>query len=1572
MTIRRNAPAVFYIYTDGTGEITEQIPFEYLNSGDVHSQVARTDGRVIDPSKLHYFSSNRPGGVIERAKAFSGTNRWILIFENSLAFARTQGGFESAQLFSPSSMSVFLSEETSSGNFGSTQTPAFLYFSGGARNEFKFYVMAGDVTFPTTVAGGTFSSVTEQGAFSYATYTLPEEFDFNVGDFFSVAEIPVTNKIGKKTLDITRITIPVVTVTDIYSLASSDLYDSSTVNVALFDNTKFYVKVFRHTERTQLREFTDPGLEEAIDEMFLINQEQDSKGPIPGYGDEFISGAGYNDSVLKQGVSANKSDIAINKAGIAKNKLNTGRNVQAITNQGISISTNKTDQTAVDVVQNAKIKTNKDAIAVNTADIAALPTGTAITGKISADEAKITANEGNIATNTTNIATNTTNIGKNAHEITSLSTGSVQSNINAVARLGGKINTLDEKVFTPSSTPGVADTDNILTNKNAIAKNKASIAATPSLVAHDAKEDKILRLTSSPNSPVAPSLLTAVTSGFVDPIYSTRVDFTSLVYNSTPPIQYTLALTEAPSLRVVQKLGNPFPKDAIFFPEGSLYVTSAGNWGNDARFVPQTITLTFPNTVVTYTRPTKEPETITIVGPHFTIELEKYTYNFSGTAHALIPIGVGGVITTTGGTFEIDDMDVVEGNEGQRIIQVSVDNKLDVIWEKETTGVVADWFQLSTVGLDVVSNAAAIVAVEGDLNVYKGRIGLEGTAQEKAARVGKLPRVKAGGVTFDYIDEPSGGSGASKFVDLTDTESTVGDTDDIMTTKASGLIGPAPLVVHESNLDAGLQKHFLTPRAPVTSAKGSFKETVLLESYVGHGRSKKRATATQDSAYKSASAAFPLDTDVVLSTKMSYYIRTNDIRKAGDFWGDAYAIYNGSFWSGQYGDAKRAIRGATPRNPTAQDLAENALDNAGYTTMAVHDEVLWVASAEPGPDSRVNGRRRYALSTKVKRILNNKVITTKVAIDVPYISATQITSGVIAATSKYLWIFSQLDSKVIYTRLDPNDITINADGVAFTFNNIKTTSFVLTSPRHKMKLRFAIGNSRDIYLQFTKEFGTDWVLRTFKFGGLSDNVDYNNSKCGTVTRSDTKGCYKMESMDVSDTADIPAHAYNTANFKDFPNTNKLIKMAACYSPREFRTFFIVNNTYAFADREAIAYTTVPNSASLNPLQGIPGTNASFPVPIGSLLYVLIRNYDAARTKVQHAFFNVPIGEIDYSNENYSIQLGDVIYKITVIRKGGNYGIKELALPGLKVSILSPQFLLDTEVPRSLSVPFLAFGASNFVTVTKLPTIPDNYFFSFNYMFHQPNQGAFTEVFETGKVTGLSAGPIKIMRDNVQNFGEVNMRTPIATSPRAAQLSYGHNAQHFTLRNHRLSIVGLSANLNNLKDKTIVIKWEFSNGGFTQSVEIDSNILRTAAAYDSIPNNGANAPTNTNSDFRNRWSDHIVDDEFQNRGGYLSPKLNGVFDSGRSTDSTSLVVYKRRHDQLLIGSFDVKTEAIVIDAYNLKVFYKDMVDAPAFATGTDRRLEFTITSGEILAYTTVAGGNTGPGVLHINNFSMTKN
>ena len=1572
MTIRRNAPAVFYIYTDGTGEITEQIPFEYLSSGDVHSQVARTDGRVIDPSKLHYFSSNRPGGVIERAKAFSGTNRWILIFENSLPFARAQGGFESAQLFSPSSMSVFLSEETSSGNFGSTQTPAFLYFSGGARNEFKFYVMAGGVTFPTTVAGGTYSSTVEQGPYSYATYTLPEEFDFNVGDFFSVAEIPVTNKIGKKTLDITRITIPVVTVTDIYSLASSDLYDSSTVNVALFDNTKFYVKVFRHTERTQLREFTDPGLEEAIDEMFLINQEQDSKGPIPGYGDEFISGAGYNDSVLKQGVSANKSDIAINKAGIAKNKLNTGRNVQAITNQGISISTNKTDQTAVDVAQNVKIETNKDAIAVNTADIAALPTGTAITGQISADEAKITANEGNIATNTTNIATNTTNIGKNAHEITSLSTGSVQSNINAVVRLGGQINTLDEKVFTTSSTPGVADTDNILTNKNAIAKNKADIAATPSLVAHDAKEDKILRLTSSPNSPVAPSLLTAVTSGFVDPIYSTRVDFTSLVYNSTPPIQYTLALTEAPSLRIVQKYSNRFPEDAIFFPEGSLYVTSAGQWGNDARFVPQTITLTFPNTVVVYTLPTKEPETITVVGPHFTVVLEKYTYNFSGTAHALIPIGVGGVITTTGGTFDIDDMDVVEGNEGQRIIQVSVDKKLDIIWEKETTGVVADWFKLSTVGLDVVSNASAIVAVEGDLNVYKGRIGLEGTAQEKAARVGKLPRVKAGGVTFDYIDEPSGGSGASKFVDLTDTEATVGSTDDIMTTKASGLIGPAPLVVHESNLDAGLQKHFLTPRAPVTTAKGSFKETVLLESYVGHGRSKKRATATQDSAYKSASAAFPLDTNVVLSTKMSHYIRTNDIRKAGDFWGDAYAIYNGSFWSGQYGDVKRAIRGATPRNPTAQDLAENALVDSGYQTMAVHDETLWVASAYPGANILDPSKgSRYDITTKVKRILNNKVITGYVKVNVPYHSLTKITSGVMAATYKYLWIFVQYDHTVYYTRCNPEDITISANGKDFTFNNTSIGQFVLGSPRHNVKLRFAFGNSRDIYLQFTKQFGTDWTMGNFREGGTSDNVNYNYSKCGTVTRSDTKGCYKMVDMDVSDTADIPAHAYNTANFKDFPNTNKLIKMAACYSPREFRTFFIVNNTYAAANREAIAYTTTPNSASLDPVKGGSGQGASFAVPDGSLLYALCRDFDASRSFVEHDFFTVPIGEIDYSRERYQFKVGSVVYWATINKNGNSYSIGNF-LPGLKVSILTPKFLLDTEIPRSLAVPFLAFGASNFVTVTKLPTIPDNYFFSFNYMFYQPNQGAFTEVFEVGKVTGLSAGPIKIMRDNVQNFGEVNMRTAIAANAREAQLSYGHNAKNFYIHSNRLSIVGLKTNIDTLTNKTVVVQWEIREGGVLHSVEIESNLLKTFANYNSTPNIGTSQSNIENDKFTNRYSDDTdVSVIFAKKGSSFIVLVDDALLSGHSKEAL-LTVHKRRHDQLFLGLSPIGEGDVFVRMYNLKVFYKDMTDAPAFATGTDRRLEFTITSGEILAYTTVAGGNTGPGVLHINNFSMTKN
>ena len=1120
------------------------------------------------------------------------------------------------------------------------------------------------------------------------------------------------------------------------------------------------------------------------------------------------------------------------------------------------------------------------------------------------------------------VADNTTNIAANAKSIVDLSAGSVQSNVDGVARLGGEVNTLKSKVFTQSQNPNIDDVDNILTNKDAIAKNKADIAATPSLVAHDAKEDKILRLTSSPNSPVAPSLLTAVTSGFVDPIYSTRVDFTSLVYNSTPPIQYTLALTEAPSLRIVKVGNNPPPKDAIFFPEGSLYITAKA--GRVAADVPQTITLTFPNTVVTYTSPTKEPETITITGPHFTIELEKYTYNFSGTAHALIPIGIGGVITTTGGKFEIDDMDVVEGNEGQRIIQVSVDNKLDVIWEKETTGVVADWFQLSTVGLDVAANTKGIaknkkaiaalpsgsttssddkedkilqisnspnsivlpsklirtssgaaddiylsrsnlasfalnlnppipytiepgyvksvqvvkiannptpsvimffpdgalyaptglpivdlpqtitltfsnlvftltapvkqngtatiagpgftaeldiyfytksttanppVGESGVVTTVGGKFGLanEGSVEGKAGQ--KIIQVKANkkldilwekattGSAADWVKLfTPGAAGSSKFVDLTDTEAALGNTGDHIVKKASGLIGPAPLVVHESNLDAGLQKHFLTPRAPVTLAKGKFDEDVLFESYVGHGRSKKRATATQDSAYKSASAAFPLDTDVVLSTKMSYYIRTNDIRKAGDFWGDAYAIYNGSFWDGQYGDAKRAISGATPRNPTPQDLAENALDNSGYTTMAVHDETLWVASAEPGAHTRVNNKDRYALTTKVKRIFNNTVITGYVKVDVPYGANTQITSGVIAATHKYLWVFSQLGERVIYTRVNPDDITIDANGTSFTFNNIKTGQFFLTAPRTGMKLRFAIGNSRDIFLQFTKQFGTDWKMGTFTFGGLSDNVNYNNSKCGTVTRSDTKGCYKMEDMDTSDTADIKTHAYNTANFKDFPNTNKLIKMAACYSPREFRTFFIVNNTYAFANREAIAYTTALNSASLNPLKGTPGTNASFAVPIGSLLYVLIRNYNTARDKVQHAFFTVPIGEIDYSNENYSIQLGDVIYKITVIRKAGGYGIKELDLPGLKVSILSPQFHLDTEIPRSLSVPFLAFGASNFVTVTKLPTIPDNYFFTLNgvnYLFHQPNQGAFTEVFETGKVTGLSAGPIYI-------------------------------------------------------------------------------------------------------------------------------------------------------------------------------------------------------------------------------------
>ena len=395
---------------------------------------------------------------------------------------------------------------------------------------------------------------------------------------------------------------------------------------------------------------------------------------------------------VKYGSTTGHLDIQLLEAQIVDNTSNIGHNRSLI-------NSSRTSQRGVDSAQDVKIEKNRS-------DIAALPSVGITTGQISADEAKITANEGNIATNTTNIAAN-------AHEIVSLSTGSVQSNINAVARLGGKINTLDEKVFTTSQTPGVAATDNILTNKNAIAKNKADIAATPSLVAHDAKEDKILRLTSSPNSPVAPSLLTAVTSGFVDPIYSTRVDFTSLVYNSTPPIQYTLALTEAPSLRIVKVGNNPPPKDAIFFPEGSLYITAKA--GRVAADVPQTITLTFPSTVVTYTRPTKEPETITIVGPHFTVVLEKYTYNFSGTAHALIPIGVGGVITTTGGTFEIDDMDVVEGNKGQRIIQVSVDKKLDIIWEKETTGVVADWFKLSTVGLDVAANTKGIAKNKADI-----------------------------------------------------------------------------------------------------------------------------------------------------------------------------------------------------------------------------------------------------------------------------------------------------------------------------------------------------------------------------------------------------------------------------------------------------------------------------------------------------------------------------------------------------------------------------------------------------------------------------------------------------------------------------------------------------------------------------------------------------------------------------------------------------------------------------------------------------------------------------------------
>ena len=56
------------------------------------------------------------------------------------------------------------------------------------------------------------------------------------------------------------------------------------------------------------------------------------------------------------------------------------------------------------------------------------------------------------------------------------------------------------------------------------------------------------------------------------------------------------------------------------------------------------------------------------------------------------------------------------------------------------------------------------------------------------------------------------------------------------------------------------------------------------------------------------------------------------------------------------------------------------------------------------------------------------------------------------------------------------------------FNNIKTTSFVLASPRHKTKLRFAIGNSRDLYLQFTKEFGTSWKMNSFVLGGIHDFV----------------------------------------------------------------------------------------------------------------------------------------------------------------------------------------------------------------------------------------------------------------------------------------------------------------------------------------------------------------------------------------------------------------------------------------------------------------------------------------------------
>ena len=258
------------------------------------------------------------------------------------------------------------------------------------------------------------------------------------------------------------------------------------------------------------------------------------------------------------------------------------------------------------------------------------------------------------------------------------------------------------------------------------------------------------------------------------------------------------------------------------------------------------------------------------------------------------------------------------------------------------------------------------------------------------------------------------------------------------------------------------------------------------------------------------------------------------------------------------------------------------------------------------------------------------------------------------------------------------------------------------------------------------------------------------------------------------------------------------------------------------------------------------------------------------------------------------------------------------------------------------------------------------------MFYQGASGGKAEVFEVGKVTGLSAGPIKIMRDNVQNFGEVNMRTAIAANAFEAQQAYGHNAQHFIIVPYTFSIVGLTANLDKLKDKTIVIQWEYTLNGVIQTVEVDSNFLRTAGVYDTVPNIGTNLGSAINAQFLNQYSNAIGSSLFLARRGKV---YNIVVNSAIASEgfgATAFLVYKRRHDQLLISAYSQSVRVPNVAAYNLKVFYKDMVDAPAFATGTDRRLEFTITSGEILAYTTVAGGNTGPGVLHINNFSMTKN